>query len=147
MRAGACGLAVAAVAAAPSLGATPLKGKLYSGGLAGAQSKISISLRVSAGGGEIQTLKIGALPIYCPGNGPPGTPSIVFGKARISAAGKFSTKGADKISSGPLKGTVVATLAVTGTFSAGGRVHGTIATSYSGSAKSCSGRSAYSAHA
>jgi hypothetical protein len=139
------GLAAPAVAATTLLAASPPKTGVYHGSLGGSQSKISISFRVSAGGGDVEAMKIGALPIYCSGNGPPGTPTIVFQKAAITHAGKFTTRGRDVIASGPLKGSVVATLAVSGTFTAGGGVHGTTATSYGGPAKSCSGRSSYTA--
>ena len=134
-----------AVAAAPALGAPPLKGTVYRGALGGAESNITISFRVSPGGSEVDGIRLSALPIYCPGNGPPGTPAIVFAKARITSAGSFSTTGRDMIGSGPLKGSVAATLTLSGTFAAGGAVHGTIATSYGGPAKSCGGHSSYSA--
>ena len=146
MREAVCALLAPALAAAPALAMAPLKSTVYRGSLSGAQSKISISFRTSAGGTQVQDLDIGALPIYCPGNGPPGKPSIVFLKAKISSSGKFSTAGKDMIESGPLKGTVAATLKATGTFTAGGRVHGTLTTTYSGPAKSCSGHSSYTAH-
>jgi hypothetical protein len=146
VRAAACGLVAVLLAGAPALAAAPLKGSVYRGSLGGSQSKIAISFRVSPGGGEVEALRIGALPIYCPGNGPPGTPTIVFAKARISAAGTFSSAGSDMIGSGPLKGSVVATLKLSGSFSAGGGVHGTITTSYGGPAKDCGGHSSYTAH-
>ena len=142
----ACGLAGVLLAAAPALATAPLKGSVYRGALGGSQSKISISFRVSAGRSEIAGVNISALPIYCAGNGPPGTPTIVFAKAGISPAGRFSSAGKDMISSGPLKGSVVATLKLSGAFTAGGGVHGTITTIYGGSAKSCGGHSSYSAH-
>ena len=142
----ACGLVVVMLGAAPALAAAPLKGSVYRGSLGGSQAEISISFRVSPGGGEVESLHISALPIYCPGNGPPGTPTIVFAKAGISAAGRFSSAGKDMISSGPLKGSVVATLKLSGTFTPGGGVHGTVTTSYSGPAKSCGGHSSYTAH-
>jgi hypothetical protein len=145
-RVAACGVVGASLAASPAFAALPLKDSVYRGTLGGSQSKISISLRTSSGGGEVQGLHISALPIYCPGNGPPGTPTIVFAKARISASGRFSSAGKDMISSGPLKGSVVATLKLSGTFTAGGGVHGTITTIYGGSAKSCGGHSSYTAH-
>ena len=144
-RAATCGLVAVLLAGATALAAAPLKGSLYRGSLGGSHSKISISLRVSADGGEVDGLRISALPIYCPGNGPPGTPTIVFAKARISAAGRFSSAGRDMISSGPLKGSVVATLKLSGSFTAGGGVHGTITTIYGGPAKSCGGHSSYTA--
>ena len=144
-RAAACGLVGLLLAGAPALAAAPLKGSVYRGSLGGSQSKISISLRVSADGAEVEGLRLSALPIYCPGNGPPGTPTIVFAKARISATGRFASAGKDMINSGPLKGSVVATLKLSGAFTAGGGLRGTITTIYGGPAKSCGGHSSYSA--
>jgi hypothetical protein len=138
------GLGALALGAATVLAAGPVKDGAYRGSLAGAASKISISFRVSAGGAEIDAMKMSSLPIYCPGNGPPGSPALVFLKAKISHA-KFATRGKDMIASGPLKGSVAATLRVTGSFAAGGAVHGTVTTTFSGPAKSCSGHSSYNA--
>ncbi len=146
VRAAACGLAGLLIAAIPALAAAPLRGAVYRGTLGGSQSSTAISFQVSPGGGEVASLRISALPIYCPGNGPPGTPTIVFAKARISPAGRFSSTGKDTISSGPLKGSVVATLRLSGVFTAGGGAHGTITTSYGGPAKRCGGHSSYTAH-
>ena len=84
MRVAACGLVVVLLGANPALAAAPLKGSVYRGSLGGSQAEISISFRVSPGGGEVESLHISALPIYCPGNGPPGTPTIIFAKAGIS---------------------------------------------------------------
>lgn len=147
-RAGACALAALCVFAAPATAASALtvKAGLYAGTLGGGQSKITLSFRVSAAG-AVTAVKISALPIYCSGNGPPGTPSIVFAKARVDASGRFTTKGKDMIASGPLKGSVAATLSLSGAFAAGGRVRGTLTTSYGGPAKSCGGHSSFSAHA
>jgi hypothetical protein len=142
----ACALAAPAVAATTLLAASPPKAGVYHGSLGGSRTKISISFRVSAGGADVEAMKISALPIYCSGNGPPGTPTILFQKAPITHTGKFATKGRDVIASGPLKGSVVATLAVSGIFTAAGSAHGTVATSYGGPAKSCSGTSSYTAH-
>jgi hypothetical protein len=140
------GLGALALGAATVLAAGAVKDGVYRGSLAGSASKISISFRVSSAGGEIDALKMSALPIYCPGNGPPGSPSIVFLKAKINH-GSFSTNGKDMIASGPLKGSVAATLRVTGSFAAGGAVRGTVTTTFSGPAKSCGGHSSYNAHA
>src|SRR5579859_2486253 len=145
-RAAACGLAALVMAAVPALAAPALRGAVYRGSLGGSQSKIAISFRVSSAGSEVEALRISALPIYCSGNGPPGTPTIVFATARVSAAGTFSSAGKDVIGSGPLKGQVVATLAVSGSFFAGGGAHGRITTSYGGPAKNCGGHSSFTAH-
>jgi hypothetical protein len=144
-RVGACSLAALGLLAGPALAAKAPKGGVYRGALSGGQAKISIGVRVSPAGTEVVGVTLSALPIYCPGNGPPGTPSIVFAKAKISAAGKFSAIGKDMILSGPLKGSVAATLSVSGTFTPAGALRGTLATSYGGGAKSCGGHSSYSA--
>jgi len=146
-RIGAYTLVALALLSVRALGATAPKGGVYRGSLSGGESKISIGVRVSGAGGEVVGITLSALPIYCPGNGPPGTPSIVFAKTKISSAGKFSTIGRDMIASGPLTGSVAATLSISGTFTAAGALHGRLATSYGGGAKSCGGHSAYSAHA
>ncbi|HVC85761.1 MAG TPA: hypothetical protein VNC12_10975 [Solirubrobacteraceae bacterium] len=132
-----------AVAAAAAFAAAPVTGATYTGALAGQHPKITISFRVSASGREVENLRIGRLPIYCGGSGPPGTPRIKFKNAAISANGSFSSPGKDMIATGPLKGSVVATLRVSGSFSAGGHERGTVTTTYSGPAKNCGGHSAY----
>ena len=48
------------------------------------------------------------------------------------------------ISSGPAKGSVAATLRVSGSFAGGGRESGTVTTTYGGPAAKCGGHSAYS---
>jgi hypothetical protein len=136
-------LAAFAVIATGALAAAPVKGAGYTGALAVAHSKVTISFRVSASGGQVENLRISSLPIYCGGSGPPGTPKIKFQNATISASGSFSSPGKDMIATGPLKGSVVATLLVSGSFSAGGHEHGTVTTTYSGPAKKCGGHSAY----
>ena len=137
---GACALAPVALAATAQAGAT------YAGSLAGSRH-IAITLHVSPSGRAVVALHIATLPIYCAGNGPPGTPALAFPRSAISQAGKFSASGADMIGSGPLKGSVAATFKVSGTFTAGGRERGVILTTYSGAARHCSGSSAYSTRA
>ncbi len=136
-------LVALALLATAALAVAPVKGAGYTGALAGSHSKITISFRVSASGAEVENLRISGLPIYCAGSGPPGTPKIKFQNARISASGSFSSPGKDVIATGPLKGSVVATLLVSGSFAAGGREHGTVTTTYSGPAKRCGGHSSY----
>jgi hypothetical protein len=133
-----------ALAAAAALAAAPFKAASYTGALAGSHPKITISFRVSASGREVENLRISSLPIYCGGSGPPGTPKIKFQNATISTSGSFSIPGKDMIAAGPLKGSVVATLLVSGSFAAGGHEHGTVTTTYGGPAKKCGGHSAYS---
>jgi len=106
---------------------------------------IAISFRLSANGGRVEDVRLAALPIYCAGNGPPGTPTIVFKSAVVSAGGRFASPGEDMLGSGPLKGSVAARLTVTGTFASGGRVHGTLTTTFGGAARECGGHSPYSA--
>jgi hypothetical protein len=132
-----------ALLATTTFAVAPIKGAGYTGALAGSHSKITISFRVSASGAEVENLRISGLPIYCAGNGPPGTPKIAFHNATISASGSFSSPGKDMVASGPLKGSVVATLLVSGSFSAGGHEHGTVTTTYTGPAKKCGGHSTY----
>jgi hypothetical protein len=124
-----------------------IRGASYHGALSGAHAKATISFRVSGAGTEVENLRISSLPIYCGGKGPPGTPKIRFPTAGISARGTFSSAGKDVIASGPLKGSVAATLLVSGTFAAAGKESGTVTTTYSGSARRCGGRSPYSAAA
>lgn len=126
--------------------AEPLKGSVYRGALSPPHAKVAISFRVSAAG-EVWGLRLSALPIYCSGSGPPGTPSIAFAPVKVSAGGSFTGTGEDLIASGRLKGGVVASFTVSGTFQSGGAERGRITTSYGGAAKRCSGRSAYSTHA
>jgi hypothetical protein len=116
---------------------------VYRGALSGSHASITISFHVSAGGGNVADLHISSLPMYCPGSGPPGTPSIVFAKASISATGRFTSTGKDLITTGRLKGAVAATLKVSGSFSSDGSEHGTVTTEFGGAASACSGHSAY----
>jgi len=141
-------LAVAALALAASaaLAARAVQGATYRGSLSGGQSHVAISLRVSASGSQVVGVTLGKLPIYCAGNAPPGA-RVAFRAAKISAAGTFSTTGADTLDAGPLKGQKVATLTLSGSFMAGGAEHGVIATTYSGPAAHCNGRSSYSTRA
>jgi hypothetical protein len=143
--AAACLLAAAALPAA-ALAAQPLKGTVYRGSLGGAQASVAIALRVSSAG-EVSGLSLSKLPIYCPGSGPPGTPTIVLVPARVSAGGSFATTGKDVIGSGRLKGSVVARFKLSGTFAGGGAAGGALITSYGGAARGCGGRSSYTAHA
>lgn len=115
----------------------------YRGELGGSRASIKISFHVAEGGGNVADLQISSLPMYCPGNGPPGTPSIVFAKAPISASGRFTSTGKDVITTGRLKGAVAATLKISGVFASDGSEHGTVTTGFGGAAAACSGHSAY----
>ena len=138
-----CGLlATAALANA----ATPARAGSYRGALTGAHASIRISFRVSADGRTVKGIAISSLPLYCSGEGPPGTPTIVFAPAKVSSDGSFSSAGKDMLASGPLKGSVAARLTLTGVFAkGGGSAHGYVVTRFGGAASSCSGRSAYAA--
>lgn len=136
-------LAALAVIGASALAATPLKGASYAGTLDGSRAPITISFHVSPSGGEVESLRISSLPMYCAGKGPPGAPRISFHSAKISASGSFSSPGKDVIGASPLKGSVAATLVVTGSFAPGGHEGGTVTTTYGGPAKKCGGRSSY----
>jgi hypothetical protein len=137
-------LVALALLTAGALAASPINGASYRGALHGSRAKIAISFRVSTNGSQVQALRISALPIYCGGSGPPGTPTINFQIAKISARGTFSSSGKDLIGSGPAKGSVAATLRVSGSFAGGGKESGTITTIYGGSAAKCGGHSSYS---
>jgi hypothetical protein len=138
--------AALALASAAALAASPTGGTHYRGSLTGSQAHVTISFHVSADRSQVEDVALGKLPIYCTGNAPPGA-RVAFKPAKISATGTFSTTGADTLDAGPLKGQKVATLKLSGSFAAGGAEHGTLATTYSGPAAHCNGRSSYRTHA
>jgi len=136
--------ATVALPAAAALASLAVAGGSYHGALDGKQSRITISLRVSSDGHRVTSVALSKLPIYCPG-APPPRAKISFQTARIAGDGTFTAKGRDAIAVGPLKGTPVATMKLTGMFAAGRREHGTLTTTFAGSAASkCSGHSSYS---
>jgi hypothetical protein len=127
---------------AATLAAGPIKGASYHGALSGSQAKVMISFKVSPAG-VIQNMRFSSLPNYC-GRAAPGTPNIAFpNTTKVSATGTFSIPGKDLIAAGPLKGSVVATLRVSGRFASSGKESGTVTTTYGGPAKKCGGHSAY----
>jgi hypothetical protein len=134
-------LVALATLAAPTLAAGPIKGAGYHGALSGSQAKVTISFKVSAAG-VVQNMRISSLPNYC-GRAAPGTPKIAFPNTKVAANGTFSVPGKDLVAAGPLKGSVVATLRVSGRFASGGKESGTVTTTYGGPAKKCGGHSAY----
>jgi hypothetical protein len=140
------GVALLAIAlsSAAAFAAAPVRGATYRGALSGSHSSITITFKVSAGGSQVQAIHLSALPIFCSGGAPPNS-TLMFAKARVTVAGTFSATGRDLLGVGPLKGTVAATLAISGTFAAGGRASGTVTTTFSGSAKHCGGKARYSA--
>lgn len=133
---------VLALSTAVALAAAPVRGATYRGSLTGAQSSIQISFRVSPGGGQVQAIRLSALPIFCTGGAPPNS-TLKFASAVVTRTGTFSTTGRDLLGVGPLKGTVAAKLTLTGTFAAGGRESGTVTTIFGGSGTRCGGRVRY----
>jgi hypothetical protein len=138
--------AAPALLAGAALAATAVPGATYTGSLSGTRSKVSISFRVSSDGGRVGAIQLSELPIYCAGSGPPAA-RIVFGSARISSDGTFTARGRDAIAVGPLKGTAVATLTLSGAFTSKRRERGVIRTDFLGSGSRCSGRSRYATRA
>ena len=122
--------------------AKPVSGATYKGTLSGGQSHVSISFRVSSDGREVEAVALSGLPIYCAGTGPPNA-RISFRSAPISRHGTFTATGRDAIAVGPLKGTTVASLTLTGRFAPTRRANGVIRTDYVGAGSKCSGRSRY----
>ncbi len=141
----ACAAAALFAAGAPAA-STQLPGALYKGTLAGAQSKVSISFVVSTSGRVAGSIHLSRLPLYCPGSAPPSA-RITFGPGTISSQGAFTAKGRDAIALGPLKGTTVATLTLTGMFGRGHGESGAITTTFVGGGSKCSGRSQYTTKA
>ncbi len=133
--------ALVALLAAAAEAAAVVAGGNYRGALAGPQSKVGVSFRVSGDGRQVLAVRLTKLPIYCKGSPPPAA-RISFHSAAI-VGGRFTAKGRDAIPVGPLKGTPVATLTMTGTFAPGGRESGTITTTFAGSASKCGGHSSY----
>ena len=129
--------------AAAALAAAPVKGSSYRGTLTGSRSAITVSFRVAHSGTSISQVDVSALPLYCSGK-PPPTARISFSGAPISAHGTFTATGADKIGVGPLKGSVIAKLKLTGSFAADRSESGVLTTTLAGgSSARCSGHSNY----
>ena len=128
---------------AAALAASPVKGTSYRGALTGSQSAIHVSFRVAPSGKSISQVTVSALPLYCSGKPPPAA-RIAFAGAAIGADGTFAAAGTDKIGVGPLKGSPIATLKLTGAFGPNRTESGVLTTKFtSGSASTCSGRSNY----
>jgi hypothetical protein len=129
--------------AAAAIAAAPVKGGSYRGTLTGSRSAIRVSFRVANSGTSISQVNVSALPLYCSGK-PPPTARISFSGAPISAHGTFTAAGTDKIGVGPLKGSAIATLKLTGTFAANHTESGVLTTTLAGgSSAHCSGHSNY----
>lgn len=139
--------AIAAGAATSAAGAaTPVAGGSYHGSLGATQSAVRISLRVSSDRHQVRSVTLSTLPIYCTGSPPPSARTM-FRAAAIDHAGSFTARGRVTIAVGPLKGTAVATLTVTGSFANNRREHGTVTTTFLGSGSKCSGHSPYTTKA
>ena len=138
------GVACAAMLlAAAALAAAPVRGGAYSGALTGSRSAIHVSFRVSSSGTAVSHVAVSALPLYCSGKPPPSA-RITFSGASIDSHGTFTAIGADKIGVGPLKGSAIAKLKLTGSFASGRSESGVITTTLiGGSSAKCSGHSSY----
>jgi len=142
-----CACACAALLAGSALAAPKqLPGTIYNGKLSGPQSKVTIGFGVSANGVVVVSIHLSRLPLYCPGSAPPSA-KITFGPGQISAKGTFTAQGRDAIALGPLKGTTVATLTLTGTFGPNRSESGVLTTTFPGSGSKCSGHSQYTTKA
>ena len=131
------------ILAAAALAAAPVRGGSYRGALTGSRSAIHVSFRVSSSGNAVTQVTVSALPLYCSGK-PPPTARITFSGAPVTSHGTFTAMGADKIGVGPLKGSVIAKLKLTGSFAAGKSESGVITTTLiGGSSATCSGHSSY----
>jgi hypothetical protein len=131
------------LAVAAALAAAPVRGGSYRGALTGSRSAIHVSFRVSSSGTAVSHVTVSALPLYCSGKPPPSARITFFG-APVDSHGTFTAKGADKIGVGPLKGSVIAKLKLTGTFATGRSESGVITTTLiGGSTATCSGHSSY----
>lgn len=134
---------VPALLAAAALAAAPVRGDSYHGALTGARSAIKVSFRVSSSGTAVSAVTLSALPLYCSGEPPPSA-RISFSGAKVDSHGTFTAMGADKIDVGPLKGSAIAKLKLTGSFAAGRSESGVITTTLiGGSTSTCSGHSSY----
>ncbi len=129
--------------AAAAFADSAVRGASYRGALTGSRSAIHVSFRVNSSGTAVSGIIVSVLPLYCPGKPPPNA-RISFSGAPIGAHGTFTAVGADKIGVGPLKGSVIAKLKLSGTFGANRGESGVITTTLSGgSAARCSGHSSY----
>jgi len=129
--------------AAVALAAAPVRGTSYRGALTGSRSAIHVSFRVSNSGSAVSQVNVSALPLYCSGQPPPAA-RIFFSGATIDPHGTFTAAGADKISVGPLKGSIIAKLKLTGTFAGNRTESGVLTTALGGgSGGKCSGHSNY----
>jgi hypothetical protein len=136
---------VCALGCAVATAAAPVRGATYHGSLLGSRSAIKVSFRVSAGGTQVSAITVTTLPLYCKGQPPPGA-RIRFQNAKVDSRGTFTAAGSDRISAGPLKGSEIARLSLTGTFGANGTAAGVITTTFQGSGGArCSGHSPYRA--
>jgi hypothetical protein len=125
------------VAAAPALGAKPVKGATYNGTIK--QGSIPLLFKVNKKGTKVTGIKPSNLPLFCQGGGPPSV--IKFNTARITRKGTFSTTGTESTG-----GTVFAQAKISGKFTANGGAKGSLKVTYL-KASSCSGKTTYTAAA
>ena len=135
-------LATVLLVAAPAIANSTFKPKpgTYSGSLAAPRTEYLVSLKIAHD--KLAKAHLSNFPIYCSGGGPPIP--ITFPAAKVSRAGKFTTKSEYRIEVGPLKGKIGDRFVLSGTFSSHGTVSGKLKTVDLNFSK-CGGTSAFSA--
>ena len=134
-------LVVVLTAAGVALAANQVKGATYSGKI-NANGGLAISFKVTSDGKDVVKMKVPQPPLFCSGGGPP-PPQKPAKPAPISTAGTFTDTLQYVATVGPKKGSVIATLKVTGTFHAHKKESGKATVTWKGS-PSCSGTAPYS---
>jgi hypothetical protein len=130
--------------AGAALAANQVRSATYKGALTPARDGVAVSFKVSRSGGEVTSLGITNVPLYCEGGGPP-IPAR-FKDATISSKGTFTSTAEVRIALGPLKGQIGEKLRITGKFLKGGKERGVLTTTYP-KAHQCSGSSSYATKA
>jgi hypothetical protein len=125
---------VAMAMAAIALAATPQEGAYFGRTKVG---EVEIEFSVPASLGKVRDLTTGDIPQYCEGGGVP-TQTLDWGNMKITG-GKFSGKVAEKA-----EGRVIAHGMITGKFLAGGKVTGTLKSTFT-PAISCDGQTTFTA--
>jgi hypothetical protein len=136
--AAAAAVALVLAVTASALAAAPPSGT-YRGTLAPPRTDIKVSMKLA--GTHLTQIKISDVPLYCSGGGKPIPTS--FPSTHLSATHAFTAHTTNRIKVGPLKGQVGERLTMSGRFTHG-KVSGTLKTVWP-LAKSCGGRSAFSA--
>jgi hypothetical protein len=134
-------LVVVLATAGVAMAANQVKGANYSGTI-NANGGLAISFKVSSDGKDVVKMKVPQPPLFCSGGGPP-PPQKPAKPAPISTAGTFAETLQYVASTGPKKGSVIATLKVTGTFHAHKKESGKATVTWKG-APSCGGSAPYS---